>query len=73
MDKQHSKRGRRTRKKIEGKNTHRFTLSSTQKLPNWKTLGYDVVHGFWFKKSNSIDYTVAIGMNRCLQEVDVPE
>ena len=31
MDKQHEKRGRRTRKRTEVENTHRFTQNNTKK------------------------------------------
>ena len=48
MDKQHWKRVRRTRRRTEGENTPRSSLSNTQKVQNWKTPGHDGIHGYWF-------------------------
>ena len=44
-----------------------------KKIPNWKTPGHDGIHGFWFKKFTSIHDSLAIEMNRYLQEADVPK
>ena len=63
----------KSRKMTEGENTYRFSESITQKIPNWKILGLDGIHGVWLKKFTSIHDRLAIEMNRCLQEADVLE
>ena len=40
---------------------------------NWKTPGHDRIHGFWFKKFTSIYDRLALEMNRCLQDAQVPD
>ena len=35
--------------------------------------GHDGIHGFWFKKFTTTHETLALEMNRCLQEAHVPE
>ena len=35
--------------------------------------GHDGIHGMWFKKSTSIHGRLALEINRCLQEVYVPD
>ena len=43
-------------------------LKTTLKIiSNWKTSGYDGIHGFWFKKFTSIHDRLALEMNKCLQ------
>ncbi len=42
-------------------------------MSNWKTPGHDGIHGFWFKKFTSIHDTLALEMNRCLQDAQVPD
>ena len=54
MDKQYDKRIKRTRRRPESGNTHRFTQNDTKKIFNWKTPGHDGIHSFWFKKFTSI-------------------
>ena len=44
-----------------------------KKISNWKTPGHDGIHGFWFKKFTSIHDRLALEMNRCLQDVQVPD
>ena len=46
MDKQDGKIVANTQRRSKGGNTARFTQRSTQKIPNWKTPGYDDIHGF---------------------------
>ena len=31
---------------------HINSLRTTLKIPNWKTLGHDGIHGFWLKKNH---------------------
>ena len=35
--------------------------------------GHDGIHGFWLKKFTSIHDRLALEMNRCLQDAQVPE
>ena len=35
--------------------------------------GHDEIHGFWFKKFTSIHDRLALEMNRCLQDAQVPD
>ena len=63
----------RTRRRTESNNIHKFTQNSTIKISNWKTLGHDGTHGFWFKKFITINNRQALEMNRCLQERQIPE
>ena len=44
-----------------------------KRISNWKRLGHDGIHGFWFKKFTSIHSRLALEMNRCLQGAHVPE
>ena len=44
-----------------------------KKISNWKTPGIDGIHGFWFKKFTSIHDRLALEMNRCLQDAQVPD
>ena len=55
-------------------NIHVDLLRATlKKILNWKTLDFDGIHRFWFKKFTSIHDRLAIEINRCLQETDIPE
>ena len=47
--------------------------TTIKKVSNWKTPGYDGIHGFWFKKFTSIHDRLALEMNKCLQTAHVPE
>ena len=53
---------------------HIELLKKTLKdIPNWKTPGHDGIHGFWFRKFSSIHDRLALEMNRCLQDAQVPD
>ena len=53
---------------------HTELLKKTlKKISNWKTPGHDGIHGFWFKKFTSIHDRLALEMNRCLQDAQVPD
>ena len=43
------------------------------KISHRKTPGHDGIHDIWFKKSNPIHDTLALDMNKCFQEVQVPD
>ena len=47
--------------------------TTLKRISNWKTPGHDGIHGFWFKKFTSIHDRLALEMNRCLQDAQVPE
>ena len=51
-------------------NSLRATL---KKVPYWKTPYHDGIHGIWFSKIIYIKDKMAIKINRCLQEIDIPE
>ena len=44
-----------------------------KRISNWKTPGHDGIHGFWFKRFTSFHDRLALEMNRCLQDAQVPE
>ena len=44
-----------------------------KKISNWKTPGHDGIHGFWFKKFTSIHDRLALEINRCIQDAQVPD
>ena len=44
-----------------------------KKILNWKTPGHDGIHGFWFKKFISIHDRLALEMNRCLRDAQIPD
>ena len=44
-----------------------------KKVSNWKTPDHDVIDGYWFKKFTPIHDRLALEMNRCLQEANVPK
>ena len=73
MDKEHGERVRRTWRRVESGNTHRFTKNDTKIISNWKTPGYVGIYEFWFKKFTTIHDRLAVNMNRCLQESHVHE
>ena len=73
MDKQCDKRIRRALRRPESGNTYRFTQNDAKKISNWKTPGYDGIHGFCLKKFTSIHDRLELEMNRCLQGTHVPE
>ena len=47
--------------------------TTIKKISNWKTPGYDGIHGLCCKKFTSIHDRLALEMNRCLQGTQVPE
>ena len=47
--------------------------TTLKRISNWKVPGHDGIHGFWFKKFTSIHNRLALEMNRCLQDAQVPE
>ena len=47
--------------------------TTLKRISNWKAPGHDGIHGFWFKKFTSILRRLALEMNRCLQDAQVPE
>ena len=53
---------------------HVDLLKTTLKIiSNWKAPGLDGIHSFWFKKFTSLHRRLALEMNRCLQNGQVPE
>ena len=44
-----------------------------KKISNWKTPEHDGIHGFWFKKFTSIHDRLALEINRCQQDAQVPD
>ena len=52
----------------------RIILKETlKKISNRKTPGHDGIQGFWFKKFTFIHDRLALEMNRCLQDAQVPD
>ena len=51
MEEPRGKRSTSTWKRPIYENIPWFTQSNTQTIINWKTSGYDGIHGFWFKNS----------------------
>ena len=47
--------------------------TTLKRIPNWKTPGHNGIHCVWFKKFTSIHDRLALEMNRCLQEAQVPD
>ena len=64
MDKQYYKRTRGTCRRLK---------TTLKIISNWKAPGHDGIHGFWFKKFTSIYGRLALEMNRCFQDAQVPE
>ena len=60
MDKQHGEKVRRTRRRAESRNTHRFTQKRTKKISNWKAPDHDGTHGLRFKKFITIHARLAL-------------
>ena len=57
---------------LENGNTHRTTQKDTKSI-KLKIPGHDGIHGFWFKKISSPSTRLAIEVNRCLQDAQIPE
>ena len=47
--------------------------TTLKKLSDWKMPGLDGIHSFWFEKFTFMHDRLALEMNRCLQEAQVPE
>ena len=47
--------------------------TTLKRISNWKAPGHDGIHGFWSKKFTSIHDRLALEINRCLQDAQVPE
>ena len=47
--------------------------NTLKKISNWKTPGHDGINGFWFKKFTSIHDRLALEINICLQDAQVPD
>ena len=73
MGKQYYKRARRTWRRSQSGNTHRFTQKILKRIANWKTPGHDEIHCLWFKKFISIHDRLALEMNRYLQGAQIPD
>ena len=43
-----------------------------RKMPNWKTPFPDGVQGYWIKNLNNLHGNIALQLDRCLQENNVP-
>ena len=41
-------------------------------LPNWKRTGHDGIHEFWLKQLSNLKPRMAIQLNECLQEKNMP-
>ena len=41
---------------LEERPKAKIHLDSLKKVSNWKTPGYDGIHGYWFKKFSSVNY-----------------
>ena len=74
MDKQHEK------KKLQGleegplEKIHVYSLRVTLEIVrNWKMPGHDGILGYSFKKFTCIHDRLAVEMNRCYAETDIPE
>ena len=48
-------------------------IKTLKKISNWKTPWHNGIHGFWFKKFTSVNDRLALEMNRCLQDAQVPD
>ena len=55
------------------KRKYTSNYSKEKKISNWKTPGYDGIHGFCFEKFTSIHDRLALEMNRWLQDTQVPD
>ena len=53
---------------------HLESLSgSLKKIENWKVLGHDGIHGFWFKWFMPIHEKLMQQQHKCLKEANIPE
>ena len=53
-------------------NIHPDGFKATPKgIPIWKTLGFDGIHRFWFKKFTFIHDRFAAEMNECIQKTEI--
>ena len=43
-----------------------------RKMPNWKSPGPDGVQGYWIKNLSNLHGNIALQLDRCLQEYNVP-
>ena len=43
-----------------------------KKMPNWKSPGHDGVQGYWIKNLSNLHGNIALQLDRCLQENNVP-
>ena len=73
MNKRYDKRTRKTRGRPQSEIHIKLLKKTLIKISNLKTPGHDGVHGFWFKKFNSIHDRLALEMNRCLQDAQVSD
>ena len=73
MVKRYDKRTRRTQERPQSGNTFRITQKDTKNISDWKKPGRDGIYGFWFKKFTPIHDRLALEMNRCLQDAEVPD
>ena len=44
-----------------------------RKMPNWKSPGPDGVQGYWIKNLSNLHNSIALQLNRCLQENNLPK
>ena len=44
-----------------------------RKMPNWKRPRPDGVQGYWFKILSNLRSSIAVQLNRCLQENSLPK
>ena len=44
-----------------------------RKMPNWKSPGPDGVQGYWVKNMSNLHNSIALQLDRCLQENNLPK
>ena len=44
-----------------------------RKMPNWKSPGPDGVQGYWIKNLGNLHNSIALQLDRCLQENNLPK
>ena len=44
-----------------------------RKMPNWKSPGPDAVQGYWIKNLSNWHSSIALQVDRCLQENNFPK
>ena len=44
-----------------------------RKMPNWKSPGPDGVQGYWIKNLRNMHNSIALQLDRCLQENNLPK